>query len=235
MSALGGFKEYNLEDVAFLLTGEGEAADADVIMASGQTSSLTPNHRHPPGTVLQKKTGDGKFYLATDQANADSPDAASINTLITNPGAGGWDGNLVIKGHWGTITVALSANDTDAAVAAAIIAAVAAQNPETQARITAADATGTVSITNLDVGEGTYLHAKHATVDAMFGANGADDVGTDPETVVTSYWAELKDLEGTATDARVPVVRAGHFDESALSSCTAEAKTILQKHGSRFG
>lgn len=234
MTALGGFKSYNLEDVAFLLTGEGKKGGDDVVMASGQTSSLTPNHRHPPGTVLGKKTGDGKFYLATDSANVDSPAPASINTAVTNPGSGGWDGNVVISGHWGTITVALSSDDTDADVAAAINAAVAAQNPETQARITAADASGSVSITNLDTGEGTWLHAAHATVTTMFGSGGADAVGTDPDYRVTTYWAELKDLEGTAVDAMVPTLLAGHFDGSELSALTAEAKAVLQKRGSRF-
>lgn len=230
-----GFKSFENEDVAFLVDGQVPTQrGSSVLMASGQTSDVTPDHRHPPGTVLIKKTGDGKYYLADDLTNADSPSAASINTLITNPGSGGWDGNLIISGHWGDLTVALSGDNTDAAVAAAIIAAAAALNPEGQAPITAADASGSVSISNSDVGSGTWIHAYHATVTTMLGANGTGDNGEDPDVRVTNGWAELKDLNATAQDYSVPTVLAGHFRTSALSSLTAEARGVLERRGSRF-
>lgn len=229
------FESYELEDVAYLLDGQGAPVQGtSVLMASGQASSLSPTTRHPPGTVLIKKTGDGKYYLATDITNCDSPTAASINTLITNPGSGGWDGNLVISGHWGTITVALSGDNTDAAVATAINTAVAAVNPE-HGPIVAADATGSVSISNRDVGSGTWIHAYHTTVSAMFGANGTGDNGEDPDVRVTSEFVQLSNLDGTARDKRVATLMSGRFRTSALSSLTAEARGVLERRGSYFG
>lgn len=229
-----GFNSHEYEDVSFLKDGQGApVAGPTVLMASGQTSAISPNTVHPPGTVLVKKTGDGKFYLGTDTTNGDAPAAASINTLITNPGAGGWDGDLVIKGHWGTLTVALSGDNTDAAVAAAIIAAAAAVNPE-YSPITAADATGSVSITNKDTGKGTYLHAVHATVTTMLGASGADARGTDPEVVVTKDFADLLDRQGTAQDAQVPTYSKGRFLLAGLSGYTAETLAVLERGGSEI-
>lgn len=234
MSALGGFKEYNLTDVAFLLTGEGKIGGDDVVVASGQTSSITPDHRHPPGTVLVKKTGDGKFYLATDSANVDSPAAASVSSL--EAADDDWeDSTITVTGHWGSLTVTLATtDDTTAEVVAAINAAAAALDPEWGPIVATGSNGNPVVVTNRDVGEGTYLHVIHNGATTAFGASGTDAVGTDPEVRVTAYWCDLKDLEGTATDALVPTLVAGHFDESELSGLTAEAKAILQKRGSRF-
>ena len=224
-----------LEDVPYLINGLHSVGSEDVLMASGQVSSLTPTTRHPPGTVLAYYTAGAEYVLATD-SNADTGDAASVRSLITNPGAGGWDGNLLISGHWGSLTVALSADDTDAAVAAAIIAAAAAVNPEGP-QITAADevADSVVSITNKDVGADTWLKVTHATVATAFGANGATDAGTDPEIRVTTHYAELADIDGTAKDDMVPCLYAGYFDESNLVALTAQAKAVLTRRGSRFG
>lgn len=227
--------EFSLAPKGFLFYPDDAVRGSDVLMAASQTSSITPTWRHPPGTVLIKKTSSGKYYLADDVTNADNPTAASVATLVTNPGAGGWDGNLIISGHWGSITVALSGDNTDAAVAAAIIAAVAAQNPETQARITAADTTGEVTITNFDVGSGTWLSAYHATVTTMFGAApGVTDNGEDPDVRVTTEFAELQDLNGTARDHLVPTLLKGKFKTSQLSHLTAEARGVLERRGSSF-
>jgi len=231
-----GFSSYDFDDVAYLIDGQGAPQRGnDVLMASGQTSALTATHRHPPGTVLVKKTSSGKYYLADDSTNADSSAAASVNTAITNPGSGGWDGTLNITGHWGSLAVTLSADDTDAAVAAKIIAAAAAANPESQAPVTAADATGTVSITNTDVGAGTWLKAEHATVATMMGTGGADANGTDPDVRVTTAFAELKNLSAVAQDWMVPTLTKGNFRTSALSNLTAEAQAVLTRRGSTFG
>lgn len=217
-------------------------ADEAVIQSdqvdAGNTAFRTTCLR--PGVVLAKRASTGEFVLASD-TNADHQAAASVATLITNPGAGGWDGNLIILGHWGTITVALSGDNTDAAVAAAIIAAAAALNPESQAPITAADTTGEVTITNIDKGAGTWLKAYHATVSGVFntgagvvnGAQGA--IGTDPEIVVTEDYVDMLNGAGTAVDAASgPVTRAGHYDAANLLGLTAEAAAVLLKNGSRF-
>jgi hypothetical protein len=215
---------------------------ADVVIQSDQVDAGNTAFRTTflrPGCVLAKRTSTGEYVLASD-TNADHQAAASVATIATNPGSGGWNGNLIILGHWGTLTVALSADDTDAAVAAAIIAAAAAVNPE-QGPITAADTTGEVTITNKDKGAGTWLKAYHATVSDVFntgagvvdGAQGA--IGTDPEIVVTTDYVDMLNGAGTAVDAASgPVLRAGHFDAANLIQPTAEAIAVLLKNGSRL-
>lgn len=230
-----GIQSFQLDDVNPLYDGHNTQKGNDVVMASGQASSLTPTTRHPPGTVLIKKTSTGKYYLSTDVTNCDSPSAASVNTLITNPGSGGWDGDLVISGHWGSLTVALSGANTDAAVAAAIIAAAAALNPESQAPITAADATGSVSISNVDVGSGTWIHARHTTVTTMLGANGTGDNGTDPDVRVLADFCDLADINGTAADSNpTPTYTRGNFRTASMASMSAEARGVLERRGSNF-
>ncbi len=211
------------------------AAQVDAGNSAFRTSFLRP------GYVLVEHTDASGNYVAASDTNAKHQTAASVATLITNPGSGGWDGNLIILGHWGTITVALSGDDTDAAVAAKITAAVAAQNPETQARITAADTTGEVTITNMDKGAGTWLKAYHATVSGMFkagagvvdGAQGG--VGTDPDVVVTERYVDM--LNGAAASVAAQsgeVLRVGFFDAENLINLTAEAYAVLSKRGSLF-
>lgn len=213
-------------------------ADSITLDSGNTDAGSTPAHRFREGNVVVYKTST-KTYVEANDATGDQQAAASVATLVTNPGSGGWDGDLVITGHWGTVTVALSADDTDAAVAAKIIAAVAAQNPETQARITAADTTGEVTIYNLDKGAGTWLHAVHATVTTMFGASGTQANGTDPDVRVTAQKADLKDEEGTAIPADVVAYRTGHFSLANLitggaAGIPAQARAVLEKRGARF-
>lgn len=228
------FQSFEFADKAFLVDGQGAPVRGDtVLMASGQTSSITPTYRHPPGTVLTKKTGDGKFYLSTDTTNADAPAAASVTALITNPGSGGWDGTLNLKGHWGSLAVTLSSDDTDNAVRDAINAAFAALDPENGPAVATVSGSRVV-ITNRDTGKGTYLHAVHATVSAMFGASGADDRGTDPVVLVTSDFVDLQNLNGTAVDREVPTIKKGRFRLTELSGYTAEALAVLERGGSEI-
>jgi hypothetical protein len=214
-----------------------EEAEEVVILAgqidSGNSAFRTSFMR--PGMVLVEHTdGSGKYVVATD-SNAKHQTAASVATLITNPGAGGWDGDVVISGHWGSLTVALSGADTDAAVAAAIIAAAAALNPESQAPITAADTTGEVTITNIDKGAGTWLKATHATVATMFGAAGQSDYGEDPDVLVTEKYVDMLNGAGTSVDsASGEVLRVGAFDAPNLINLTAETAAVLLKRGSRL-
>lgn len=209
----------------------------EVVIQSDQVDSGNSSFRTTflrPGCVLVKRTSTGEFVLGTD-SDADNQAAASVATLITNPGSGGWDGDVVITGHWGTLTVALSGKNTDAAVAAAIIAAAAALDPESQAPITAADTTGEVTIYNIDKGAGTWLHVVHSTVSTMFGATGAGAIGTDPEVVVTEDYVDMLNGAGTAVaQTSKGVTRAGHYDAANLIGLTAEAAAVLLKNGSRF-
>lgn len=208
----------------------------DVLVTSGQVDSGNSAFRTTflrPGCVLVKRTSTGKFLMAND-ANVDHQTAASVNTAVTNPGSGGWDGVVTIQGHWGSFTVTLSGSNTDAAVAAAIIAAAAALNPESQAPITAADASGSVSITNIDKGAGTWLRASHATVTGMFTSAGKGAVGTDPEVVVTEDYVDMLSGSAAAIDGLAKVTRAGHYDAANLINPTAEAIAVLLKNGSRL-
>lgn len=211
----------------------------EVVIQSDQVDSGNSAFRTTflrPGCVLAKRTSTGEFVLASD-TNADHQAAASVNTLVTNPGAGGWDGVITIKGDFlpSGFTVTLSGDNTNAAVAAAIIAAAAALNPESQAPVTASDATTSVLIKRTDGGAGTWLKVTHATVTTIFGANGQSSYGTDPEIVVTEDYVDMLNGAGTAVDAASgPVTRAGHYDAANLIGLTAEAAAVLLKNGSRF-
>lgn len=210
----------------------------EVVIEAGQVDSGNTAFRTSflrPGYVLVNHTSDADVYVAATDSDAAHQTAASVATLITNPGSGGWDGNIVLSGHWGTLTVALSGTNTDSAVAAAIIAAAAALNPESQAPITAADTTGEVTITNIDKGAGTWLKATHASVSTVFGAAGQSSYGTDPDVLVTEKYVDM--LDGAGTSVNSPsgeVLRVGHFDAANLINLTAEAAAVLLKRGSRF-
>lgn len=209
----------------------------EVVIQSDQVDSGNSAFRTTflrPGCVLVKRTSSGEYVLASD-ANADEQAAAAVATLVTNPGSGGWDGTLTIKGHWGSLSVSLSADNTDAAVATAINSAAAALNPESRAPIVAADTTGEVTITNADKGAGTWLHCVHGTVTTMFGSTGAGSIGTDPEVRVTLGYVDMLNGAGTAVAASSgPVLRAGNFDAANLIQPTAEAVACLLKQGSRL-
>lgn len=219
-----------------------EAEEVVIVAAqvdSGNSAFRTSFLR--PGYVLAPHSDASGKYVAASDTNAKHQTAASVATLITNPGSGGWDGNLIILGHWGTLTVALSGDNTDAAVAAAIIAAAAALNPESQAPITAADTTGEVTITNIDKGAGTWLKAYHATVSGVFNSgagvvNGAQGgIGTDPDILVTEKYVDMLDGASASVDsASGEVLRVGYFDAANLINLTAEAAAVLLKRGSLF-
>lgn len=233
MAALPAFDSTTFTPLRVLVDLQGVERGEDVTLDSGNTDTAnTPTTRFREGNVVVLRTSTGRYVEAND-ANGDVNTAASINTLISNPGSGGWDGTLTITGHWGSLTVTLSAANTDAAVAAAIIAAAAAVNPESSAPITSADATGTVSVTNADVGAGTWLKAVHTTVATMFGSD-ADAAGADADYRITSKFADLVNVDNTAVHAPAPTLMKGHFDESELINLTAQAKASFLRRGARF-
>ncbi len=228
-----GIKSFSLDDAAYLYDGQGAVQGNDVLMASGQSSSITPTYRHPPGTVLIKKTGDGKYYVATDQTNSDSPSGATVTALETADDD--WeDSTITLRGHWGTLTVTLATtDDTDAEVVSAINAAIAAVAPE-QGPVISAVVSNKVVVTNRDVGSGTWLHVLHNGCTTAFGATGTDDTGDDPDVRVSTTWVDLQDLAGTAADGLVPTLTKGRFRTASLSSLTAEARGVLERRGSTF-
>ena len=236
MPGAAQFTSDALTEKRFLVTGALTKDGGSARLLAGQTSDLTRTHEHPPGTVLAYYTV-GVGYVRADHANADHQAAAAVAALVTNPGSGGWDGTVRITAHWGTLDVALSANDTNTSVRDAIIAALAAVNPEqgvATADLTGSGGTERVRVVNRDKGKGTYLHVVHTTVTTMFGAAGTGANGTDPKVRVTRQTAWLLDGAGVAQDFLVDTVMAGDFDTSELSGLTAEARAVLEKAGSQF-
>jgi hypothetical protein len=228
MTAIG-FGSHDLADVAYLLDGQGAPVRGkDVLMASGQTSGITPNHRHPPGTVLVLRTGTGKYELATS-ANVDTMGVATITT------SGHADGNGVIKlvGNHGTISVTTTTGSGTEANNATDLNG----DSDFAAHYEASSADGELTIASRNVGrdEWFYMHADTMAT-AAFSEGVANGVqGTDPDVRVTSDYAELKDIDGTAQDYLVANLTRGNFDESNLSSLTKEAKAVLLRGGSTFG
>ena len=223
-----GFQEFSLADVAYLIDGSLSIQASDVTMASGQTSSITPDHRHPPGTTLVKLTSSGKYYLANG-ATGDRNTAASITS------SGHTDGNGTIKlvGNHGTISVTTAtgagteANNATDLNADAIF----------KAHYVASSAAGELTIASLAAGldEWFYMHSDTQATSA-FAEGVANAVkGTDADYRVATLFAELKDINATAQDDRVGTLYRGHFDESECAAMTAEARAVFLRRGSRFG
>lgn len=214
-----------------------EEAD-EVVIEAGQIDAGNSSFRTSflrPGYVLVNHTSDADVYVAATDGDAAHQTAAQVSTLVTNPGSGGWNGDVTVEGDWGSFTVTLSGANTDADAAAAIVAGAAALNPESQAPITAVDGTGKVTIKNVRKGAGTWLKATHATVSTMFGAAGQSSYGTDPDVVVTEKYVDMLNGAGTSVNsASGEVLRKAAFDAANLINLTAEAAAILLKRGSRF-
>lgn len=227
MTAIG-FKSFQIDDVPFLVDGELTAQGNDVVIASGQTSSLTPSYRIPPGSVVVKKTSGGKFYLADNATDGDRNAAPSITT------SGHADGNGVIKitGNRGTFSVTTSTGSGTEANNATDLNA----DANFSAHYVASSGGGELTIAARATGaeEWFYVHA-----DTMATAGFAEGVanavsGSDADYRVTAAHVDLEDMNGSATDAVVPTLLRGKFDESELSNLTAEAKATLIRRGSRF-
>lgn len=228
-----GFYSQSLADVPFLLTAEGKKAGGDVLLASGQTSSLTPTSRIPPGTVVVKKTGDGKYYFADDATDGDRNTAASVSSV--EAGDTGWVSAVitcVIDGR--TIEVTLGgADDTTAEIVTALNG-----NAIFAAHLVASGTNGNpLVITSLQKGAQVSLSVSSdidASTDTGFGAAGVSDNGADADYRVTDRFGHLVDLDGTAVDDLVGTLWAGHFKRTLLSNLTAEAEAVLLRRGSRI-
>lgn len=237
MGAPARFDDTTWTDKRYLKTGQRSREGGSALMLGGQESDLARTHEHPPGTVLAFYTaGDG--YVRADDANADTMTPARVTALVTNPGGGGWDGDLTIKGSgFPDLVVALAGANTNTAVRDAIIAAAAAINPEGMAPVSAelvgAGADERVRIFTAAKGKGTWIHAV-SEVAGMFGAAGTGGNGTSPKIRVTKTTAWLKDSDDADQDYFVDTLLAGDFDTSELSGLTAEARAVLEQEGSAF-
>lgn len=221
-------RSFTLEDVRFLIDGKRSIQADSVLMASGQTSSLTPDHRHPPGTVLGEHTSDGKWYLAAG-GSVVAPTQATITSSSHSDGNGaiklvGTHGTISVTTTTGTGTEANHATDLNA-------------NQEFSASYIATSGAGELTIKSLRAGPDEWFYIHSDTLATVGFAEGvANEVrGTGSKYRVTTTWVDLKDLDGTAKDELVPVLSAGYFDESVLASLTNEARAELIRNGSAFG
>jgi hypothetical protein len=222
-------ESFSLADVAYLYDGQGLKQGDDVLLASGQTSSITPNHRIPRGTVVVKKTSTGKYYLADDASNGDRNTGAVVTASETADAD--WKSKtitLTINGRE-VVTVTLGAgDDTDAEVKDAL-------NADATFKLwaVASVAGSRVVITSLQTGADVVMKIT-SNLSTAFGANGTSAQGVDADYRVTHLPVDLKDLNAAAVDGTVPTVVAGRFRSSVLSNATAEAKAVLTRRGSQF-
>lgn len=209
---------------------------AIVLDSSDVDSGQSPTSLIGPGNVVVLRTSTGRYVEAND-ANGDRNTQASVTALITNPGSGGWDGNLIIIHNGRSLTVALSGDNTDAAVVAAIKAAAAAEDPEFGS-ITAAVVSSRVVVYSQLYGADQSLEVYHASVATAFGAQYASTTyghGSDADYRVTEDFCSLIDRDGNAVHGQVANSMAGFYDESNLTNLTGEARAVLSRRGSIFG
>ena len=239
-----GITSTTVDDRQVLLSDRGLERDAVIQDSSNSDSGASPTTSPRKGNVLTKRTSTGRYIEAND-ANADAADAAALTADATNPGSAAWDGTLTVSGHWGSVAVTLSSDDTDSAVVTAINAALAALNPEWGPCVATVSGSRVV-ITNRETGQGTWLKAVHGTVTGMFGtlAVGVSDQGANPEIVVIAEQRPLLDRAGAATHSETPVYTKAHLDESQLiiggAAATSyvgwpEIKGYMQDAGYKFG
>lgn len=216
----------SLTDVAYLVDGSRSIQAKDVTAASGQTSAITPDHRHPPGTVLGYRTSTGKYELAdSGSVRVNTPAYAdALETADTD-----WQSaTITVTVNGQAVVVTLGAgDDTDAEVVAALNADAGFAG--------VAFASVVASVVRVSA----RSMSDHLTVvSSLATAFGATALASEDPVYgiyrVTTAFYDLKDIDGTAVDALAHVLEAGHFDESELSSLTNDARAALLAQGSKF-
>lgn len=227
MPAEPGFTERDLLDVAYLVDGQLTVTADDTLMAAGETSALTPDHRHPPGTILGFDSGTSLWYLATDSlVDVGTPPA------ITSSGHGDNTGIVALVGNHGTISVTITTGSGTEVEAATDLNA----DEEFNSHYIASSGAGELTITALNSGPDEWFYMD-ATTDALaaFSEGQANEVqGTDGDFRVTTGFAELKDTDAVAQNYLVGALYRGRFRRTALSSLTARAERVLLKRGSEI-
>jgi hypothetical protein len=231
-----GFKSFSISDVAYLVDGQRTVQGSDVVMASGQASGITPDHRHPPGTVVVKESGNGKYYLASGADGASAGDINTTASLVSDEAADtDWDGTTITAevfyadGTTASAAVTLAGtDDSTSEVVTALNGNAAFAN-----HFVASGADAAV-LTIASRVKGNVRIKVTSSLASAFGASGKTASGTEADYRVTADFAELKTTEAVAQDYAVPTLLAGHFRESALSGLTAEAKSVLLRRGSLF-
>lgn len=216
----------NLTDVAYLVDGSRSIQAKGVTFSSGQTSAITPDHRHPPGTVLGLRTSTSEYELA-DSGNVRVNAPAKAAALETADGD--WASSVITVTINGVVAAAVTmgaADDTDAEVVTALNA-----DSDFGGVALASVVASVVQIQLHALGALLLVSSDLATAYGASGVEGVDVMGIYR---VTTAFVDLKDIDGTATDALAPVLEAGHFDASELSSLTNDARVALLAQGSKF-
>ena len=215
----------SLEDVAYLVDGSRSIQAKDVVFSSGQTSALTPDHRHPPGTVLGYRTSTGEYELA-DSGNVRVNAPAFVDALETADGD--WASAVItttVNGIAHAVTLG-AADDTDAEVVTALNADAGFAS--------VAFASVVASVVRVQCHSLDDLLTVVSDLATTHGAAAIEALAVYGIYRVTTSFCDLKDINGTATDALAPVLEAGHFDASELSSLTNDARVALLAQGSKF-
>ncbi len=228
MPPVPGFKERTLDDVAYLIDGQLTVTAEDVLFASGELSAITPDHRHPPGTVVGFDSGTSKWYLATDSL-------VDVGVAATITSSGHSDGNGVIEvvGNHGTVSVTTATGTGTEAENATDLNA----DAQFAAHYIATSAGGELTITAQDTSIDEWFYIGAATIATVSFAEGqANEVRCTAceDYRVTTAFAELKDDEAAAQDFLVGALWRGRFRRSALSSLTAAAEEVLLARGSEI-
>ena len=199
--------------------------DSTVVDARSNPTSLIRE-----GLVVVLVDADDNYILA-DTAGGDRNASASVsaaetadgdwqNTTITVTVDGGRSFDIVLGG----------ADDTDAEVVTALNA-----NAVFAAHCVADVSGARVRIRTREAGAHKHLLVS-GSVASMFGAAGTADAGADADYRVIEKHLDMRDpISGTAVDSPAESSIVGHYDESALSSLSAEARATLSRRGSIFG
>lgn len=220
----------------FLLSDARKVQGNDVRLKGGVTTNFpaTGEKVMPAGAVVVKKTADGLYYLADDGVNGDRNTAAAIDSL-EKPDAD-WKSKSITwavtypDGKVFTDAVALGADDdTIAEVVTALNANVAFR-----AHLIASDSGAADLLTITTVAKGRVHLALSSDLATVYGDGVTlEDEGTEADYRVTYEQRDLTKVGGAARNSSfVPTLLAGHFQASALTGLTAEARAVLESRGS---
>lgn len=231
-----GFKSFEQPDIAYLIDGERRVKGSDVLVASGQTSTLTPSYLLGPGTVVVKVTATGKWYQADHATLGDRNAAASVTSLIDITDPKSTTFKWIYKGG-AEQTFTAGGGDTD------IDKLITALNADDnfQANLVATKPSASkLKIATKTAGRDEYFKVTDGTLNDLGGAQAtfADNAfwsGTDADYRVLAAYAPLQELNAAAQDFLTESLRAGNFRTASLSNLTAEAKAVLARNGSFFG
>lgn len=239
------FDEFDNNFKAILRTGFRTIQGDDVVIAGGQTTDYpsTGGKRAPPGLVVVKESGDGKYYLASgaDGVSAGDINVAAVVTSIEAPDAD-WKNKTLTwsifypDGTKETGTVLGGAGDDTIAEWVTVLMA----DAQFKERFIATDSGAADLLVITSRAKGNVRIRMSMDLDTAFatddGASSSDSArGTQADYRVITQHRDLVGLDGLTRDSEfVPTLLAGDFDTSELTGLTDEARAVLEARGSTF-